>query len=427
MKKTIIILSILLLIAIIFLTIILILDKRSGNQEDLTINGADQYQPSNELEKVKSHHLYNAVNNCINNYLQKIYYAKHIDIVENESDPQTPEEIKEDIYNMLYKPYINEHNINIDNILTYVYNIENSRVINITDIGVIDGERIQTYYVCGKIENSEQVYLIVYIDDYNATFAIRPLSGQYENIESIKVTRGIEDISYNVSNKIPYSETTDQTVCRQYLIDYKQKLLYDVEQAYNLLDKEYKEKRFQNFTNFQEYLVDSADIINKINLSDYQVNVEDGYTEYICKDMYENYYIFHVTSVLEYTVELDMYTISEKLDQAYAGYNDREKAAFNIERFFQMINARDYRNAYKTLDSTFKSQKFGTYDKFKQYVQQTFYTVNDVSYTNYESTQGLHIYEVTIKDKNNSGAETITKNFIVKLLDETDFEMSFSI
>lgn len=427
MKKAIIILIILLCIAIIVLIVFNVIQNSNGRQEYLTINGADQYEFSNQMEKVTSYHSYTAVNNCINTYLRKIYYANHTELTENESDPQTPEEIREDIYNILYKPYIEENDVNTENILTKVYNLNDRYVMNITDIRVIESDRIQTYYVCGEIEEGQPLYLIVYIDDYNATFAIQPLNNQYENIEQINVTREIEKIDSNNANKVLYSETSDQTICTHYLMDYKQKLLNDVELAYNLLDEEYREKRFQNLTNFQEYLVDSADIIDKITLNAYQVNAYDDYMEYICQDVYENYYVFHVTSVLEYTVKLDIYTISDTFDETYEKSGNNIKAALNIEKFFQMINARDYLNAYEVLDETFRSQNFATYEQFKNYVQETFYTVNNVSYADYQTTQDLHIYEITIEDKNNPDAQAITKNFIVKLLDGTDFVMSFSV
>ena len=114
MKKAIIILIILLCIAIIVLIVFNVVQNSNGRQEYLTINGADQYEFSNQMEKVTSYHSYTAVNNCINTYLRKIYYANHTELTENESDPQTPEEIREDIYNMLYKPYIQENDVNTD-------------------------------------------------------------------------------------------------------------------------------------------------------------------------------------------------------------------------------------------------------------------------------------------------------------------------
>ena len=37
------------------------------------------------------------------------------------------------------------------------------------------------------------------------------------------------------------------------------------------------------------------------------------------------------------------------------------------------------------------------------------------------------MYDVTFKDKNNENSEPITKTFIIKLLEGTDFVMSFNV
>jgi len=421
MKKIIILLILLLCTCII--TLIFLMNINTEYEEE-EINGADQTEYTNELQKVTSYRNYNMVSNCINKYLKNIYYAKNSDEITNQDIVETPEELQESVYHMLYKPYIIQNEINKDNILDKVYDLNQINIINVLDIRMISDERIQTYYVYGEIAES-RVYLIVYIDDYNATFAIQPLGEKYNSIDEIIVRCEEKEIIENYDNGVLYNQINDQMVSTYYLMNYKTKLKNNIEQAYNLLDETYKQKRFGNIENFKEYIDDSEKIIDKITLKSYQTNTFDDYIEYICKDVYENYYIFHVYSVLEYNVKLDIYTISDTFMTAYEKESEPKKVALNIEKFIQMINARDYKNAYKVLDQTFKKEKFDSYEKFKKYIKNVFFSDNHIKYSNYQQSGDLHIYDITITNKEKN--QSINKTFVMKLLDGTDFVMSFSV
>lgn len=427
MKKILIVLVVLLLIASALLGTIIILERRDGREEYSNKNGADQIEYSGQIEQVTSYRSYIAAQNCIDKYLKKIYYANNPELVENESDPETNEETRQAIIDMLYTPYIQENNINITNVLDYVYEVDENYSINMLDMREIIDERIQTYYIYGTISNNQSVYLVLYVDEYNATFAIQPLNEQYNNIDEINVRKTIDEIASTYNNQTMYSEVTPQIICTRYLMQYKQNLINNPEQAYNLLAENYRNARFATFENFQEYLDDSSEIIDKITLESYSVNNSNDYTEYICEDIYGNYYIFYATSVFDYTVQLDTYTLSDEFEKTYSEASNDKKAGLGIELFFEMINARDYRHAYEKLDETFKNENFPTYQQFKEYVKTNFYTSNSINYVTNRTIENLYTYNIIITDSNNEESESISKTFIVQLQEGTDYVLSFNV
>lgn len=427
MKKILIVLVVLLLIASALLATFIILEKRDGREEYSNENGADQVEYSGQVEKITNYATYVEAQNCIDKYLKKIYYASNPELVENESDPETNEEIRQAIIDMLYTPYIQENNINTTNVLEHVYKVDENYYINILDMRRIEDERVQTYYIYGTISNNQNVYLVLYVDEYNATFAIQPLNEQYNSIDEINVRKAITEIAQTYNNTTMYSEVNSQSICTSYLMKYKQNLINNPQQAYNLLDENYRNERFGNFENFQEYIEDSEEIIDKITLESYSVENNNGYTEYICEDVYGNYYIFHATSVFDYTVQLDAYTLSDEFEKNYSEASNEEKAALGIELFFEMINSRDYRHAYEKLDETFKNQNFSTYQQFKDYVKTNFYINNTIDYVTSRVIENLYTYSITITNSSNEESERIGKTFIVQLQEGTDYVLSFNV
>ena len=162
-----------------------------------------------------------------------------------------------------------------------------------------------------------------------------------------------------------------------------------------------------------------------LQLSKYQKEVMDDYTQYICLDRAGHYYIFRETSPMQYTVILDTYTIDlPELVEQYNYSTDKQKVQFNIQKFFDAINDGDYRYAYNKLDETYKNNNFPTQADFENYMKTSFYSKNTLGYTAYEKNGDLYIYRMVITNGEDS-SQTIEKQFVVKLLEVTDFVMSF--
>ena len=84
-------------------------------------------------------------------------------------------------------------------------------------------------------------------------------------------------------------------------------------------------------------------------------------------------------------------------------------------------------NMYIINQTIHKENNFPTLDEFEEYITENFYNSNNVTYSNYKSSGGLHMYDATIVDAENEKSSPITKTFIIKLLDGTDFTMSFNV
>ena len=221
------------------------------------------------------------------------------------------------------------------------------------------------------------------------------------------------------------------TLARLYLEDIKTDLLYNTEDAYEKLNIEYKQEKFPTLESFQKYVEENRDRINSITISSYQrfarEDGKDGY-QLVVIDTNNNYYIFNITAVMQYDVILDIYTVDIPMFiEQYNEASDAEKTIFNLQKVFSAINNKDYQYVYNKLDSTFKQNNFPTLVDFETYAENTFYDNNSVGYTNYQTSGNLHIYELKITDKSNATSQAITKNFIMQLLDGTDFVMSFSV
>ena len=297
---------------------------------------------------------------------------------------------------------------------------------------------MSVYLVGGKeitIATSEEKdsKMIVKMDMANKTFSLivgetaERIFNESKKGEKLNITTEttIEKTDYNgyVYNNISDDEyVTDMfDQFKTYLISYR-------EEAYERLNEEYKSKKFENFEEFNQYVKDNIKDIVIAKADKSKTSEYDGYTQYVIMDQYGNYYIFNETAAMSYTVILDTYTVDlPEFTEQYNSANDGERAGLNLQRAFDAINNKDYEYVYNKLDDTFKENNFPTLNEFEEYIIENFYNSNNVTYSNYKSSGGLHMYDATIVDAENEKSSPITKTFIIKLLDGTDFTMSFNV
>lgn len=233
------------------------------------------------------------------------------------------------------------------------------------------------------------------------------------------------EIQYTQYNEIYYAHISDMQLCNTYLLDYKSNAINHTEDAYNSLDKEYREKRFGSFENYKKYVQENAEKIFGIKLAKYQVKKYDDYNQYICIDQYGNYYVFNETAIMKYTLALDTYTTD--LPQYVEQYNSSTKTqqvGMSIERFVNAIYDENYTFAYSVLASEFKENYFKTQEQFETYMKQNFIKSKQISYGETRTEGDIHIFTVAIGDE---GSSSITKKFVVRLGEGTSFEISFEI
>ena len=112
--------------------------------------------------------------------------------------------------------------------------------------------------------------------------------------------------NYEVNEYIP-TYISDEDLTKIYLNEYVHIMYTDIEKAYELLDKEYKEKKFGGLDAFEDY-INSLTYTN-YKLDRFYVNTKGKYTVYGAFDTNGNMFIFKTNGVMQYTVYLDDYTV----------------------------------------------------------------------------------------------------------------------
>ena len=112
--------------------------------------------------------------------------------------------------------------------------------------------------------------------------------------------------NYEVNEYIP-TYVTDEDMAKIYLNDYIHNMYFDTNVAYNLLDEEYRNKKFGSFENYQNY-------VYSLNYSTYEMEryyktSKDGYLIFGVYDKNGNFFAFKTKGVMQYTVYLDDYTV----------------------------------------------------------------------------------------------------------------------
>lgn len=229
-------------------------------------------------------------------------------------------------------------------------------------------------------------------------------------------------------NELQYVSVGIEDLMQIYFNDYKTYALTNPKQAYELLNKEYREKRFKDLDEYKLYISNNKEKIASDNLEKYQIAVDDEKTRYICLGKYENYYIFCENSVMDYSIILDTYTIDqpefiEKYDEA----NEKGKCILNIEKVKQALNSGDYKYIYGKLNEQFKNKNYSTLSAFENYMKSNLNKYNKIEYKEFKNEGETYIYNVELTDLLGKTDKTINMQILMQLKEDRDFVMSFSI
>lgn len=447
MKKN--LLKIMIVIVIIIIIVLLILtniyNKDSEEDESSEISYEEAYDETNlemddtSFQLVTLNSEYYGVLTIIDNiceYANMAYNENYLSTTSYLDEELTDEDKQvyvEIILDMLSEDYMVEFNITEDNLQEkFSVLIQEEYSVNTMYYSTRENNMC-IFLIYGELKNSNT--------NYNFMVAVDLDSGAYEiylddfitkndyvedNINSLKIEN--DKITLNENNEYTIIDYSNQDMAQKYLSNYKEILLDDLEKAYNLLDSEYRELKFENYEEFEEYYEDRKNNIFSCSLASYNVTSYDSYMEYVCLDTSGNCYTFYAIATMNYTIRLDDYTIlSDDYIELYNSATDEEKIQTDIEMFFKMINTKDYNAAYEILNDTFKTNNFATVDEFKEYAQNDFFDNTTIT-TVTDLTESGGYYVCTITTTNTSDtSETGEETFIVSLGEGTDFELSFTV
>lgn len=399
---------------------------------------------SSEIRKIDSLDEYFKIKNCINSYYENVNklweqdeYIERYGYTQESVNNMLKENF-DIVHSILDKEYLNYFKITSDNILDYYKKNYKKSEFYIYSINKRDlNENITQYIIFGKVrkieENKMEPYgFIINIDKNSITFSIYLYEYMVEKniledkINNVKSIANIENIEENEYNRYQTTMIDEETCVKEYFNQYKDALVYDEDRLYELLDDEYKNKRFKSKSEFSEYIKNNSTELYRAMIEKYKIDNKDDYIQYTYIDQNGRYYIFRATSPMNYKIILDTYTLDlPEFTAKYNETNNQGKCALNIQKFMQAINAKDYNYAYNCLSDGFKSNYFKDVNEFKKYIEENFYSTNEYEFENFEEQSGLYKYQVKISNSENE-AENITKTFIVKLNEETKFELSFN-
>ena len=431
-KKTLILLMIIVVIIIISIVVALLLLTTSNNGEVVNNNTVSE-ENNNETEaepQINESKYYN-ITNVVRTYLGALDKSKYI--LSDGTNYSEDESTKESIYNLLSTEYIESNNITVENVYDYVKDVNENITFVPLDMRLSQGQNVDKFLVYGNIvymdsQDLEKVYVIVNIDNTNNTFSIEPInSEEISNINDFKFESTLNTIEKNYSNTYLDNNMSDEDISKEKFNNFKLLILRKSEDLFNLLNEEYRNKKFGDYNGFSQYIDSNYDRLRTINLSMYQVTEENGYKQYVLLDQDDRYYIFKETSENKEEIFLDTYTVDlpEFLDR-YNGADDEYKVGYNVEKFISAINDGDYKYAYNLLDETFRRNNYPSQGDFENFVKTNFFENNEIQHNNVEKQGNQFVYGITIINKDNE-AERKNITVIMELGEETDFVMSFSI
>lgn len=443
--KNIKILRIMIIIVIIIIIILILMLNINNVSKDLIIEDSDKNyggeilleKNDNGFEILDDYSMFFTVWNSFNNYIdvQKYHINEDDNIDNNPYLIKSEEDRKFILFSMLDENYKLKKNINSEkDIITNMDIDEQSSIIPI-EIKVKYGKNINEYIIDLYIEDIDKKILnerffIIRIDNRNSTFSVEPVEG-CSNIDEIKVEENIDNIKVNKYNKYYFEQMSNESIIRMYLQKYEYMSVSYPQIFYEkYLDKEYREKRFITFENFKKYIEDNKSEILNIKPTKYSIESEkNGNNEYTIIDQNENVYIFKEKSIMNFTVKLDTYTITtDTFKETYENATDEQRIQMNIGRFMQMINRQDYITSYSYLADSFKNNYFQTKDNFEKYIKENFFLYNKITYKSIKKEfSNLYSCELYLKDLTNKVQEIKSLNIVMKLEDDMNFKISFSI
>lgn len=347
------------------------------------------------------------------------------------------------LMNMLADDYVSQYNINKDNVISQLGRIEVSekteyvKYLTTEMLQTQEGEYTIAFLVRGKYRLSDaseykQISTIVEIDYINNLYKIYPeqyiKTKEYNNLKVGKRLILENKEIQEKDNKFTYAEKDDKEYANEVFSRWFEMILYDRQEAYNKLNSEYKNIRFNTYNNFNNYL-NNLKYLPSIN--EYKIyNEQENYTDYICTDQYNNYYVFRQQGgTMRYTVFLDSYTVAlDSFKQTYNEQKDDEEAQVRIQigKFKQMLNTKDYNAIYKKLNATFRNNNYKNVNQLAQYLQKKTYDINTIAVEDIEKNGDYYVCSCTLTNQKNEQEEK-NMTIMIKLIDDNNFEMSFNI
>ncbi len=314
---------------------------------------------------------------------------------------------------LLDEDYIEENNLSESNVLQAFSNYSSIHSYSIREIYTQEVAYLQDYscgykYTKGILRrNSSEEYLYVLIkEDYlDSTFSLTFITEDEYNAVKYGQNTGNDteiEIAENEYNATSSVFANVYTLCEHFMQDYIDTVDNNPKYGYSLLDEEYKNAKFNSENDFVSYINDNGGW-STYAIEEYYTNTDSDaeYKQYVVIDGDENYFLFTVSSGMEYTIILDTYTVElPEFLEKYESTTDQGKVVLNLNKIRLAINDGDYEYVYSKLADSFKSTYFTDYSIFEQYMSLVFFDNNVFEYVSFgNDNSSYYTYDVNITDK----------------------------
>lgn len=435
-KKVIILIAvmtfILIVIAILLINVKLKEKRAKKEGEDLKLVMTLDVKETKEAKEFKN------VNYCVSDFFTAI-----------------TNENTEKVIALLDEKYKKNKEINTTNALTVTnfingkFNYFFAKKINYKEVSL---SQEYQYYVYGEIyyddyKQSSGIYIILNVDFVNNSYSIqfddrnaKITEQEYDNIvnklksnntnEYIEATNSsFSQIKLNSYNSFPNNSTDKPDMLEEYLKNYSIMAVYNPEYAYNeLLDKDYRNAKFKNIQEYKDYVEKNKNSILDTAIREYTSEYKEDYTEYFVVDTSDNYYTFKVKDTMQYTIVLDFYTIElDQIAQKYDAGTEQEKVAINIQKVIAALKDKDYEYVYNKLNENFRNSNFNTLEEFENRMKNIYTGKMSLAFKEFSNEGNIFIYDINLKGRTASNNRETNMQILMRLKDNKDFEMSFSI
>lgn len=375
------------------------------------------------------------VDTRIEYYKIKDVYDKYIGLA-GENDAER-------LVNLFDEKYIVNHKLSIENIVKFtgIKAISNSSQLG-SYTSIIDyimtaeiSQNQKVYFIKGKYllkatGSINNLILMIVVDESNSLYNVYPYTYMQEKgYDKLNIGNKLENISVQINdrkqNKLKISQINDSKIVKDLMNDWSNRCIYDTQSAYKMININYANSKFSGDYNKFKKHINNMKYIPKIN--QYKIYSTNDYTDYICTDQYNNYYIFRQQGgIMRYTVFLDNYTVElDTFKKNYEKADENTKIAIQIGKFKQMLNSKDCNAIYSKLNSTFKKNNYSTVAKLESYLSKNTYDINTIVIEEHSKNKDYYVCKCILQNQKNTN-EQKNMTIIIKLIDSNNFEMSFS-
>ena len=365
-----------------------------GNNEVFTNSSKNEIQSNNEdtkysLFKITDTKTYFEVKQCISIYYNLLIKEKNLMIIDSN--------VKKEI--------------DIGNINILSYDVIPDFCINKIYCQKID-EKQKMYLIYYRVQISNNEYMktgiMVRVNLKDQVFSVFP----YEYLEKknyidlnaydVLSTEGMDEIKKNQINKYNEESKIDDVTCIRELFDrYKFDLRYDNENLYKTISKSYRKDKMKSFYDLEEYVSKNRNDLYNENLKEYKVTKHTNYTEFLGYTDKERNILFNVNNIMNYTIELDNYSvITQERQESYDILLPSAKAKYCVNRVVEAINNKDYDFVYNRLNPVLKNNYYKNKSDFIKFINSNFFDNNsyEIGDDYLTITPNVYQFDVKIKD-----------------------------